>query len=395
MYSNVSENQTNVSAILKKDCSGCHGCVSSCPNSCIRMEPDEEGFLYPKVDMQKCTHCRTCLRICGGKRGLLPTGQEPPEFLAVWGKNNTLREQSSSGGLFTLLAEQILAQGGIVFGAAFNEQFKVVHLGVTEVSQLGRLRTSKYVQSEIGTSYREVKQCLEQGKKVLFTGTPCQIAGLKGYLGKEYETLYTQDLICHGVPSPEVWKQYLQYREKCAQTHVRQVNFRDKSYGWRKFSMSILFENNTRYVSPLTEDIMLQGFLSNLFLRPSCHACHFKTLKRCSDLTLADFWCVEKLHPELCDDQGISLVILHTEKGRQLFEAIKNDIAYQETLSQAVTVYNSAAIRSVEPHTNRARFFERLQTLPIEQNIAQCLSVPLPIRVLKKGKRVLRRILKL
>ena len=296
-------------------CSGCHACVNICPKQCITMASDEEGFLYPVADKEKCVECGLCEKVC---YAINPCKNENlPEVYACYNKDDAVRASSSSGGMFTLFAEHILNLNGVIFGAAFDENLIVRHICVDNKEDVHKLRTSKYVQSIVGDSYKKAKELLENGRVVLFTGTPCQINGLMSYLGKKYDNLYTQDIICHGVPSSKVWKKYLEYTEKLHGSKVDSTinpSFRAKTFGWLNFSVKINFENKTVHAETLKKDLFMRSYLSNALLRPSCYKCSSKGLQRISDVTLADFWGVNRVLPEMFDDKGTSLIFLNTEK---------------------------------------------------------------------------------
>ncbi len=305
----------------KNLCSGCGACASACPKRCITMESDTEGFLHPAIDASSCIHCDKCRKVCPVANKKSDDGQQPKCYAAI-NLNDEIRLKSSSGGVFSLLAEQTLAAGGVVFGAAFDEDFSVRHTYTEALEGLEQFRGSKYVQSRIGDSYVRAKEFLKAGRPVFFTGTPCQIGGLYAYLGKEYDNLLTQDLVCHGVPSPKVWAEYVAVRENAAASKTRSVYFRNKSSGWRKFSLSLGFTNGTEYSETVSDDLYMKGFLGHLFLRPSCHECSFKQVHRLSDITLADFWGVTRMYPDRDDEKGCSLVMLHSERGKKAFESI-------------------------------------------------------------------------
>lgn len=342
----------------KTMCSGCHACFSVCPQHCINMVKDEEGFLYPQVLKESCIQCGLCEKAC---QAISPIcSQSSPVAYACYNLDDSIRAQSSSGGIFTLLAEQIIEQGGVVFGAAFNKEFHVQHICVKTVEELEKLRGSKYLQSTIGDAYIEAKAYLEQGRLVLFTGTPCQIDGFLHYLKKSYSNLYTQDIICHGAPSQQIWQQYVNFRESKASSKTQKVFFRDKKYGWQNYVVRFKFENHKEYEQILTEDLFMQGFLANLYLRPSCYHCHSKTMHRNSDITLADFWGVENIAPEMFDDKGTSLVLLHTPKGQQIFAQIKNKMKVQNVDVKEALKYNTAATQSVPLPANRSQVVEEV-----------------------------------
>ena len=370
----------------KENCMGCYACATICPKTCISMDSDNEGFWYPVVDHARCIECGMCVKVC-------PIIQTPhkereqgtkPLAYAAYNKDDTVRLDSSSGGLFTLIAEEVLSVGGVVFGARFDDRFNVIHDYVEKVDELSKFRGSKYVQSRIGDSYERVREFLQQGRLVLFTGTPCQISGLKHYLGKDFDNLLCQDIVCHGVPSPKVWQKYVSYRENRAGASARRIAFRRKDRGWKRFSVSFLFNNNTEYLQILHQDLYMQAFLKDICLRPSCHACQFKTVNRESDLTLADFWGIQNVLPEMDDDKGTSFVIIHSEKGKQLFERIQRSLVGQEVDVWQGIQYNSAMIRSAKRHPHRDEFFEQLDHKRIDILIRRLCRDKFPVRNKRK-----------
>lgn len=337
-----------------KDCTGCHACTNICPKKCIFMKDDNEGFLYPIVDYNICIKCKRCVNVCPINNNI--KSYNTPIAYACYNKDENIRLDSSSGGIFSLLAEKMIDRGGVVFGAVFNDNFEVEHKYIETKENIELLRGSKYVQSKIGTSYRQVKDFLESGREVLFSGTPCQIAGLKNYLVKAYSNLLTVDLICHGVPSPYVWQKYIKFRENKAGSEISKITFRNKKMGWKQFSVSFLFKNNTEYNKIYSNDLYMTAFLKNISLRPSCYNCRFKTLNRPSDITLADFWGVQNIFPEIDDDKGASLIFINSQLGEKIYSEILDNIVYKEVDILDAVKYNSAAIKSPLPHINREKF---------------------------------------
>lgn len=368
----------------KKDCMGCHGCSNICPKSCISMESDSEGFWYPVVDYDKCIKCGLCIKVCPiiNKTAI----ENEPIAYACYNKDETIRLRSSSGGIFTLIAEYIIDNGGAVFGAGFDKDFAIVHSYVKTREELEKLRGSKYVQSKIGDTYKRTKKLLDQGRKVLFTGTPCQIGGLKSYLQKDYSNLFCTDIICHGVPSPKVLQKYICYHENQVGSSTRRISFRRKDEGWKRYSVSLSFENNTEYLQTLDNDLFMKAFLSNVCLRPSCYSCNFKTLHRQSDITLADFWGIQNVLPEMDDDKGTSLIFINSVNGQLILEEIKDKISYKEVDINQAVLYNSSAIRSVEHSVNRKNFFKEIDQLSFDQLIKRYCSESLLRRTKRKAK---------
>lgn len=309
------------------------------------------------------------------------------KFYACVGKDEDIRLSSSSGGAFYSIAKSVISDGGIVFGAKFNDEWEVVHGFCESVSDISDFMGSKYVQSKIGDTYKMVKSYLTDGRKVLFCGTPCQIYGLKSYLGKDFENLLTVDFVCHGVPSPAVWRKYISERSKGRK--IEKVNFRDKTEGWRKFSLSIKYSNGDEYRKIQYDDLYMKGFLQNIYLRPSCYECSFKGVERGSDLTLADFWKAQIHMPELYDNKGTSLVIVNTQKGEHLFELIKDDFLIKETDMKTALLTNLSATESVAlPAEKRSSFFYDT-TNSVIKRIDNVTKVSFTQKVKRKLKKLL------
>lgn len=346
----------------KAECTGCGVCRDICPVGAIALSSDEEGFLYPTVDNKKCIQCDKCDRFCPVHNTVKNRSKDSDLVAyAAYTKDERIRGCSSSGGIFTEIATYIIANGGVVFGAAFNEDFKVFHIAIDQVQDINKIQGSKYVQSEIGNAYLQAKVYLDSGRMVFFTGTPCQISGLYNFLNEDYKNLYTQDLICHGVPSPLVWQKYVAYREKKAASNLRKMFFRDKKDGWKKYSVRFEFSNGSEYVKGLSDDLYMRSFLQNLTLRPSCYDCAFKSKHRVSDITLADFWGVEDVCNEMDDNKGTSLILLHSKKAYAIFDEIKPNIKFQIVDVDKAIEYNSAMLKSVPLNKKRIQFFSLLE----------------------------------
>ena len=343
------------------ECTGCGACVSICPKQAIAMQPDEEGFLYPKVDGEACISCDLCEKRC-------PAGRETPEhharLLGAQAKDETLRRQSSSGGVFTLLAREVIREGGVVFGAAFDENMRVEHVGAFDETELSGMRGSKYVQSDAADAIGNAVSLLKREIPVLFSGTPCQINGLLAALGgTKTDKLLTVDFVCHGVPSPGVFASYLKELEKKQGSRVAAYAFRDKRLGWKNFSAVAAFENGREHAGTQTTEPYLYGFLQNLYLRPSCHACSgLRGEHHAADITLADLWGADALFPERDDDTGLSLVMANTQKGRQALEACGAQLnAFPVKRLEGMARVNPSLFTPVKPHEKRAAFFKRYQ----------------------------------
>lgn len=338
--------------IEKQLCTGCHACFNACPVRAIRMEEDEEGFLYPLIDPQLCVDCGKCQAVCPV---LTPVDRKGElASFACYAQDQEVHQSSSSGGVFALLAREVLAQGGYVCGAAFDRQFCVAHVIINDLCGIDTLKGSKYVQSKIGDVYREVEDKLKTGKTVLFSGTSCQVGGLKSYLGKDYEHLLTVDLVCHGVPSPGVWRAYLSSIAK--NNKVVGVSFRNKSRGIHEATLDYSFENGSKYQEKYNESPYIKGFLKNLTLRPSCFECRFKGVKRCSDLTIGDFWAVKEFHPDMDNEQGVSAVIVHTKNGLEWFRKI-NGLTAEKTTAKKISCWNENLLLPAFRNSAREDFF--------------------------------------
>lgn len=375
----------------KKNCCGCGACMQACPRSCITMVEDSEGFAYPQVDENRCVQCGLCRRVC-------PMEQEhragTAEAWAAWAKEDALRQMSSSGGVFSLIARQILNRGGVVFGAAFTEEFSVRHESAENEEQLARLRGSKYAQSSTETTFRQVKEALEAGRPVLYSGVACQIAGLRAFLGKDDPQLWTVDVLCHGVPSPKLWRQYLKNMETRFGSRVCAVSFRCKDTGWKGYSMRLAFENGAVYSKPHGQDPFFHFFLEDICLRPSCHSCRFKDLPRVSDITLGDAWGISGYLPDMDDDKGTSVILVNTEKGGALLEEIKGSLILRQGETDRLLPPNADSRRSVPVHPRRREFFAALkQDMDIEA-LEKFRKKTLLQKGVSFGKRTLRRILK-
>lgn len=376
----------------KQDCSGCEACKNVCPNDCIEMMRDEEGFLYPKVNSESCIECNVCNNTCPIFNP--PDNESYSHAYAGQIKNEDVRRRSSSGGIFSALAEKIIAEGGSVFGATFDENFGVHHIEVKNTDELDKLRGSKYTQSEIGDTYRQVKEILNDNRKVLFSGTACQIAGLKKYLSRNYNNLYTVDVLCHGVPSPKLWKKYIAEKEKQYGTSVERISFRHKKYGWKIYSVEFLFKNSTEYLMPFGKDPYMRLFLSNISLRPSCYNCRFNKLDRPSDITIGDAWGIDNIHPELDDDKGTSVIMVRGKKGNKLFDAIKDDLLFVQDDVDRLVPPNSGGRKSVKEHGKRERFFKEIDNQDVT-DLIKLIKIPLYRKVITKFKTVIWKLFKL
>lgn len=342
----------------KYKCCGCSACVQRCPKHCITMQEDDEGFLYPHVNEELCIDCGLCENVCP----VLATKQshEPLKVFAAKNPDENVRMESSSGGIFSMLAVSIIREGGVVFGARWNKDWIVEHSYTETIEGLKAFRSSKYVQSNINGSYQKAEEFLKEGRKVLFSGTPCQIAGLKSFLRKEYYNLLTVDCACHGIPSPKLWQKYLS--EVSKGKVIVAINHRDKRTGWRNYSVVIQFANGKKKAQPHDDNPWMRAFIHNLILRPSCHHCKAKLPNSRADITLGDLWGAKDL---LCNydltkqDDGISLVITHNERGKNA--CVNSGVFFIKYLDiSEVSQFNPAISKSAPVHPRRSEFFSRI-----------------------------------
>lgn len=352
----------NIESKLKQKnlkCSGCTACFAICPKDAITMQADLEGFKYPVIDKNKCIDCGLCYNVCPLDKMCGNLEGDKTSF-ACSAKDENFAKQSSSGGVFAILANMYIKEQAVIYGAAFDDNWNVCHIRADKKDELKRLYTSKYVQSDIGNTFRQVKSDLDNGKKVLFAGAPCQVAGLKSYLQKDYLNLLSVDFICHGVPSPLVWQRYIIAMEKKLNNKITEISFRDKKDGWKNYYFKLSTANGDVFYEKHGENIYMKGFLKDLYLRPSCYDCKFKTLHRASDITLADFWGIEKIIPEINVEKGVSLCWASSEKGKRVLADVLKQTDYYEVKLREAIKHNSSAIKSVEMHKNRDKFFEEV-----------------------------------
>lgn len=354
-------------------CCGCEACKEICPVNCITMEYDSEGFLFPVVDKEKCINCNKCVNVCSifSERKNLNEKIKNTEVFAAWNKDEKIRKESSSGGIFSLLAENTLNNNGIVIGATFNENNVVEHNFVNNIKDLYKLRGSKYVQSSTNGMYSLTKKYLEEGKEVLYSGTPCQIEGLYKFLNKKYENLITCGIVCHGVPSPSIFYDYLKYIETKNKDKIKNIYFRKKTGGWHEFYFEINFKNKMKIEEVFTKNYYCSGFGQNLFLRNSCYSCKYKLN---SDIIIGDFWGIELSKPEIDDNKGISLVVSTSEKGKETLKKIENKSEYFISNLENAILKNPNILNPSYENSARKDFYSDYNRLGFEGIINKYLE---------------------
>lgn len=358
-----------ISIVSRDKCCGCEACVQICPTGCISLKEDGEGFLFPQVDVKKCINCSKCDSVCPILNKI--DAQPVSTCYAYRTKNEELLKRTSSGGFFSYAAEKVLANRGVVFGAAFNDRNEVEHQFIESIEDLDRLRRSKYVQSRIGTSFIDCKRFLHDGRQVLFCGTPCQIKALNLFLGKKYENLVTIDFVCHGVPSPGIFRSYLNELSDVKGyplSELHNINFRDKGLGFA-YSFSFSFSSAFFRENP-KENIFLKGFLSDIFLRRSCYNCEAKGFTSGADYTMCDFWTINKYLPGFVDKSvpGASQIFVFNNK-LNLFEDQNGELVKEFDVNQK-GVIQRWAMRSVPISRHRTRFYEKYYSgIGIEKSV--------------------------
>ncbi len=406
----------------KKDCCGCSACMQRCPKHCISMQEDDEGFLYAKADASLCIQCGLCEKVCPL---LNPKDKiSPKEVLAVKSRNEEERLKSSSGGVFIALAREVIGNGGVVFGAVFDESWEVHHVYAERIEDVYPMMGSKYVQSRIENTFKEAEGFLKKGRLVLFTGSPCQIAGLRSFLRiKDYPNLLAIDFLCHGVPSPGVWRRYLaetysswrpdkdnKSRLQAAagkntvllslntMSPIGGVSFRDKSTGWKKYRFVVRGKSASKadQNSVLSSDIhydnaYMRGFLNDVYLRPSCYECRCKNGANHSDLTIADYWGARVTDQDFDDDKGLGLVLVNTDKGKAYFDCL--DMDFRKITMEKAHLCNGGFNEHTKPHPKREKFFAMIEDgETIHSAVDGCLHVSFSKMLLAKVKGIMKRL---
>lgn len=326
----------------KNECCGCTACMNICPQKAIRMEKDEEGFLYPVVDKEKCIECGLCKKVCAFQKGYNVEGSlKKVEVYATKNKSDEIRMHSSSGGMFYTISKYVLSKGGLVYGVIFDNNFHAVHIRTDSIDGIKKMMGSKYSQSELGNIYNDVKKDLKDGKLVLFTGTPCQVGGLNKFLQNIDKTnLILVDLVCHGTPSPYLFQDYIKFIEKNKKKKIIGYYHRSKKIAWQQHTENIVYEDGKEDYTSRLSQTWKRLFGTTLFFRPSCYSCKYTNTIRTGDITIGDFWGIEKYNKEFTDNKGVSLTLVNTIKGQKVFDEISKDLIINNRKIEEAIVKN-------------------------------------------------------
>ena len=377
----------------KRDCCGCTACMNICPKKAIQMVEDEEGFLYPKVDKSLCINCGLCEKVCPIKNQL-ENRSEISKAYVVRSKDLNILMSSTSGGFFSPLAQYYINKSGVVYGVGFGANFRIEHKRASNMAEIEEFKGSKYCQSYLGNIFNEVKKDLQSNKPVVFSGTPCQVEGLLKFLVKKYDNLLTVDIICHGTPSPKLWDLYVEEQEKKYKSKIKNVAFRNKTYGYHSGTMKLEFENGKKYYGSARVDEYLKSFFTEISSRPSCYDCKFKKRNHNSDITIYDCWSFSKLVKNIKDDdKGYTNIIVNTMKGDNILNEL-NDMysIYQVDLDSQIECDGIMVENSVIPHKNRENYYKELYKIGLKDNCNKYIKISTKDRIIEKSKLFLYRI---
>ena len=357
------------------ECCGCASCYDACPKHCISMMPDNDGFLYPIVDLSACVDCGQCDKVCPIRHPYME--EKPITTLAVINRDETIRLQSSSGGFFHALAELVIQKSGVVFGARFDERWNVRIDCADTIEGIEKFMGAKYVQADLNEAYGKVKRYLHDDRWVLFTGLPCQVSGLNHFLSHDYDKLITAECVCHSVPSPKVWNGYVEAIAKGR--NVTNVNFRNKGTGWRHYAyqMVVDFENGQSFKALSSSNLYMKGLIQNLTTRPSCSECIAKNGRSHADFSMGDYWGAWDLQHEMDDDKGTSIVVVHTQKALDIIPKLK--VKAEPADLEKAKKYNLGLTEPTPLHKNYRRFFRSLERMPMDRLLSKYLNDPKPV----------------
>ena len=373
-----------IEKLNRNDCCGCSSCAQKCPKNAITMQENEEGFLYPVIDKEKCVNCGLCSKACPQLNDVKGLDDGYPKAYAMRNKNNEELSKSSSGGIFSILANYVIEKDGIVFGAAYDENLNINHIKATSKEELNPIRSSKYVQSNINDTYKEAEVALKDGQYVLYTGTPCQIAGLNTYLGKEYDKLITADLVCHGVPSQELFHKYIDYLSDKFKSRVIEYNFRSKEKkGWGLVSKVTTEDGKVRFIEP-DFDPYYSNFLECVTYRENCYQCHYTNYNRVSDITMADYWGINEIHPQFYKEEGNSLVLINNDKAERLIEELKDTMDFMPTDLDKAASHNKNLIEPSKKSVKRELAYKGIKEKESKTFIKENLKCKVTLKKVAK-----------
>lgn len=370
----------------EKFCCGCSACAAVCPKDAISMA-DNNGFFYPQVDPNKCVDCKLCEKVCDFKSDK-PTNSNIIKAFAAKADVD-IRMLSSSGGVFTVLSDWVLAQSGVVYGAVYDEAMRVCHVRADSAEGRNKMRGSKYIQSSLTGVYRSVLDDLKNDKTVLFVGVPCQVGALKSFLGCDYSNLYTVDLICHGVPSNKVWKQFVAYINQRYRRTLVDYSFRNKDVSWRRYSPKLTFSDGTVIGDNNITSSFIELFRYDVSLRPSCAQCRYASAHREGDFTMGDFWGIENVRPEMDDNKGVSALMINSAKADQLLGQLEGNLELYECSVANIMARQPNMSRPSKPSVKAAEFQKDLDTLPFEKVLKKYTRVGFKRRVIDFMKKIL------
>ncbi len=369
----------------KKKCCGCFACANACPKQCIQMVEDSEGFRYPSVNVEECVNCGMCEKVCPVQNVGAADETFVQKAFVVQNKDEKVLRESTSGGAFSAIAKWILDQGGVVFGVHLNDKFEAEHSFVERYENLAQFRNSKYVQSSVGFAYKEAKNFLNQGRKVLFSGTGCQLEGLFNYLRKPYENLYAIDVICRATPSPLVLRKYLEMQQGRG-LDLRDVKFRDKYHGYKYSNMSLFTKNNKDYHEGIDTDVYLRAFFSGMSIRPSCTECRFRRVHRRTDMTIWDCFTIDDFSKELDNDKGATRIIMHSSRAEEILNSLHSELKIVEVdFAKAIAGVHELT-DGPKMHPRRDEFFADLNSNPADEVFAKWFPLTMRHRLEKQAR---------
>lgn len=365
-----------IDCVEKKDCVGCKACGDICPTHAISYEIDEEGFWYPRLDKERCVSCGACIKVCPALQTYRSgnDNRKEPRTYKAYHKDFSIRYNSTSGALYYALAEAFIDDGGYIAGCIYNEDYSSAHHYISNTKKgLKKIMRSKYFQSDTEGIYRKIRELLIAGEKVLFCGTPCQTSALYGFVGKEYDNLFSVDFICRGINSPLAFSSYMDELKKKFRSEIAEVHFKNKSHGWMSLGTKVYFKNGKSYYRNLLNDPWVNAFVvGDLYMRPSCATCHYKTFPRVSDITMGDFWGLKFTEEE--KKYGVSVALVNTKKGDMLLERSKHYLEVEERSFQEAVSGNQTLLYPAKINPKRREFFERIQTEPYSKVVWDILG---------------------